>query len=111
MYGSQAKIGFMLPSSCTVFEQEFLKVTLGLEGVIGCPTRLLLNETDATGLTSMNEGIDLAAEQLATIDLDVIVYMCTSGSFMDGQDGNQSIKDRLSRITGCPQQMATRRIV
>mgnify|MGYP000844142173 FL=1 len=102
MYGSQAKIGFMLPSSCTVFEQEFLKVTLGLEGVIGCPTRLLLNGTDATGLTSMNEGIDLAAEQLATIDLDVIVYMCTSGSFMDGQDGNQSIKDRLSRITGCP---------
>jgi maleate isomerase len=27
--------------------------------------------------------------------------MCTSGSFKDGQDGNEEIKDNLRRITGC----------
>ena len=47
MYGWKAKIGFMLPSSCTVFEQEFLRVTHGLEGVIGCSARLLIEGTDA----------------------------------------------------------------
>ena len=48
MYGWRAKIAFMLPSSCTVFEQEFLKITAGLEGVIGCPTRLMMENTDVS---------------------------------------------------------------
>ncbi len=101
MYGWRAKIAFLLPSSCTVFEQEFLKVTSGLDGVIGIPARLLIEDTDADGLAGMNEGIDQAAKQLATTAPDVVLYMCTSGSFMDGQDGNQVIKDRIGEITGC----------
>ena len=102
MYGWRAKIAFMLPSSCTVFEQEFLKIISEIEGVIGCPTRLLIENTDADGMAEMNAGIDLAARQLATVAPDVVVYMCTSGSFVDGQDGNEAIKDRLRDITGCP---------
>ena len=102
MYGGRAKIAFMLPSSCTVFEQEFLQITAGLDGVIGCPARLLITQTDAAGLADMNDGIDLAAGQLATVGPDVVVYMCTSGSFKDGQDGNQAIKERLRGLTGCP---------
>jgi len=101
MYGSRAKIAFMLPSSCTVFEQEFLAMTAGLDGVIGIPARLLIEDTDVAGLSAMNDGIDLAARQLATTAPDVVVYMCTSGSFKDGQDGNEGIKDRLRDITGC----------
>ena len=107
MYGCRAKIAFMLPSSCTVFEYDFLKITAGMEGVIGCPTRLLIEDTDAAGLAEMNSGIDLAARQLATIVPDVVVYMCTSGSFKDGQDGNDAIKDRLRNITGCRQVTTT----
>ena len=107
MYGWRAKIAYMLPSSCTVFEQEFLKVTAGLDGVIGCPTRLLIDGTDADGMAQMNEGIDLAARQLATTAPDVLVYMCTAGSFAGGQAGNQAIKDRLRTITGCPQVATT----
>ena len=98
MYGARAKIAFMLPSSCTVFEQEFLRMTAGLEGVIGVPARLLIESTDLDGLAEMNAGIDLAARQLATTRPDVAVYMCTSGSFKDGQDGSEAIKDRLRGI-------------
>lgn len=101
MYGWRAKIAFMLPSSCTVFEQEFLAITAGLEGVIGCPARLLIEDTDDAGLSAMNEGIGLAARQLATTAPDVVVYMCTSGSFKDGRDGNEAIKEQLRGITGC----------
>ena len=106
-YGSRAKIAFMLPSSCLAFEQEFLKVTDSLDGVIGIPARLLLGHTDADALTGMNEGIDLAARQLATTSPDVAIYMCTSGSFKDGQDGNQAIKDRLAELVPGAKTMTT----
>ncbi len=98
MYGSRAKIAFMLPSSCTVFEPEFARMTAGLEGVLGMSARLLIEMTDVEGLGEMNAGIELAARQLATTRPDVAVYMCTSGSFKDGQDGNQAIKDTLGRL-------------
>ena len=101
MYGWRAKIAYMIPSSCTVFEQEFLAMTAGLEGVIGCPTRLLIESTDANGMHQMNQAIDLAARELATVAPDAVVYMCTNGSFVDGRDGNQAIKDSLQNITGC----------
>ena len=106
-YGSRAKIAFMLPSSCLAFEQEFLKVTDSLDGVIGIPARLLLGYTGADALTGMNEGIDLAARQLATTSPDVAIYMCTSGSFKDGQDGNQAIKDRLAELVPGAKTMTT----
>ena len=106
-YGFRAKIAFMLPSSCLAFEQEFLKVTDSLDGVIGIPARLLLGYTDADALTGMNEGIDLAARQLATTSPDVAVYMCTSGSFKDGQDGNRAIKDRLAELVPGAKTMTT----
>ena len=106
-YGSRAKIAFMLPSSCLAFEQEFLKVTDSLDGIIGIPARLLLGYTDADALTGMNEGIDLAARQLATTSPDVAVYMCTSGSFKDGQDGNKAIKDRLAELVPGAKTMTT----
>ncbi len=106
-YGARARIAFMLPSSCLAFEQEFIKVTGSLEGVIGIPTRMLLGHTDANGLTGMNEGIDLAARQLVTTSPDVAVYMCTAGSFKDGQDGNQAIKDRLAGLVPGARVMTT----
>jgi maleate cis-trans isomerase len=100
MYGWRSTIGFMLPSSCLVYEQEFARITRGLDGVIGVPARLLITQCDAAGLAAMNEHIDLAARQLATCDPDVVVYMCTSGSFKDGDGGEAAIRDRLTRLTG-----------
>ena len=98
MYGSRAKIAFMLPSSCLIFEPEFVKLTAGLGDVIGIPARLLLEDTALGGIGSMNDGIELAARQLATTAPDVALYMCTTGSFMDGRDGDDEIKRTLGRI-------------
>ena len=84
MYGWRAKIGFMLPSSCTVYEPEFARITARLEGVMGWAARLLIEATDATGLLDMNRHIELAARELGTIEPDLIAYMCTSGSFLEG---------------------------
>ena len=85
-----------------VFEQEFLQITAGLEGVSGVPARLLITACDAAGLATMNQQIDLASEQLATCDPDVVLYGCTSGSFMDGNAGEQAIVQRISAIVSKP---------
>jgi len=111
VYGARAKIGFMLPSSCLVYEQEFLKITRGLEGVIGVPARLLITQCDAAGLGAMNEHIDLAARQLATCDCDVVIYMCTSGSFMDGNKGDEAIRQRVAQLTGKPTMSTSQAVI
>ena len=82
-------------------------MTAGLDGVIGLPTRLLLEDTAADGLGEMNGDIDRAGRQLATTAPHSVVYMCTAGSFKDGQDGNEAIKDRLRATTGCPRVTTT----
>jgi maleate cis-trans isomerase len=101
MYGWRAKIGFMVPSSCTVYEPEFAKIISGLEGVIGCASRLLIETTDVDGMRGMNQQIDKAAKELATIDPDVVAYMCTSGSFYEGRQGEQAIRESIKSITDC----------
>ena len=102
MYGWRATLGFIVPSSCLVFEQEFARLTRTLDGVIGVPARLLITACDAEGLRAMNEQIDLAAAQLATCDPDLVAYMCTSGSFMEGDAGDEAIRRRLHERTGKP---------
>lgn len=101
MYGWRAKIGFMLPSSCTVFEPEFMKITSELDGVLGCAARLMIETTDAEGLQDMNQNVEVAARELATIDPDVVVYMCTAGSFLEGGKGEMAIRQRIQPITNC----------
>jgi maleate isomerase len=102
MYGWRSKIGLILPSSCLVYEQEFARITRDLEGVLGVSARLLITDCDAQGLADMNSHIELAARQLVTCDPDLVVYMCTSGSFMDGDDGEAAIRKQLHKLTGKP---------
>ena len=101
MHGWRAKIGFMLPSSCTVYEQEFIKIVAGIDGVIGCAARMLIETTDADGLKKMNQYIELATKELATIDPDIVVYMCTAGSFMDGDAGEKKVRQNIESIADC----------
>ena len=98
-HGWRAKIAFMLPSSCLVYEQEFAAATSQLDGVIGIPARLPIEKTDVSGLAGMNEHITAAAHQLAGTEPDVLAYMCTSGSFMDGSDGDLAIRSRIEGLT------------
>ncbi len=102
MYGWRATIGFMLPSSCTVFEQDFIKITASLPGVIGCASRMMITSTDAQGMYGMNTHIDKCSEELSTLAPDLVIYMCTSGSFLEGNDWEQEIRDRVKRVSKAP---------
>ena len=111
MYGWRALIGFMLPSSCTVYEPEFRKITSCLDGVIGCPSRLKITRTDAQGLTEMNTHIEKAAEELATLSPDLVIYMCTSGSFLGGPGWEREIREKIERITKAPVMTTSQAVV
>ena len=102
MYGWRAKIGFMLPSSCTVFEQDFIKITSGLPGVIGCASRLMITSTDADGMVEMNKDIVKCSRELSTIDPDLVIYMCTSGSFLEGNDWEASVRELVKTHSQSP---------
>ena len=102
MYGWRATIGFMLPASCTVFEQDFIKITASLPGVIGCASRMFLRSTDADGLRDMNNHIDKCSEELASVGPDLVIYMCTSGSFLEGNAWEMAIRERIKTITKAP---------
>ncbi len=111
MYGWRALIGFMLPSSCTVYEPEFQKITTGLDGVIGCASRLKITQTDADGLRDMNKNIEKAAEELATLKPDLVIYMCTSGSFLGGPKWESEIRRKIEKTTHAPVMTTSQAVV
>jgi len=102
MHGWRLRIGVMLPSSCTVYEPEFAQIVSTQNGIYSYTSRLFLKDTGYEGLAEMNKRIEDCSEQLATIDPDIVCYMCTAGSFIGGSDGEQRIIDTISKHVKCP---------
>ncbi|HVL55919.1 MAG TPA: aspartate/glutamate racemase family protein [Burkholderiaceae bacterium] len=78
-YGWRAKIGLITPSSNNVNEPEFYR--LAPAGVTIHTSRVLLTgEMDEASFHRMAEQLGRAATELATAEVDVVVYGCTAGS-------------------------------
>ena len=97
-YGWRAKIGLIVPSTNTATEAEWRRMMP--EGVTYHVGRALLKgATSQESYDTLAKGTERAAEELATADLDLLVWCCTSGSFMVGRD---ELKNKLSAISGLP---------
>jgi len=90
----------------TVLEPDFY--AMAPEGVTIHTTRLRapwlsgdLRE-DLRGINAMNEQIERAADEVATAQVDVILYGCTGGSFVKGLGYSQEIITSIVRQTGIP---------
>ena len=80
-YGWRAKIGLIVPSTNTVNEPEFWR--LAPPGVSIHTSRvMLLGKATEELYFQMAAGLDKAAEEIATAEVDVVAYGCTSGSFI-----------------------------
>jgi len=96
MYGWRAKIGMMIPSSNVTMEQEMWRMApLGVS--IHC-SRMLGIGCNAEDLRQMDNYLEQCAEELNTIDPDAILYGCTSGSLLEGQEWERKIRQRLLLI-------------
>jgi maleate isomerase len=76
------RVGLIIPSSNTTIEREFCTALQGIATVHS--GRIKLVNAESRELTFLEKGVYEEAEKLATAEVDVIVYGCTSGSFIRG---------------------------
>lgn len=100
MYGWRARLGLIVPSSNTVNEPEF-EAQLP-EGVSLHSARLPLEDVTAESLATMADNTENCADFLASADVDVIAYGCTTGSLVKGPGYDESIESRITEQTGIP---------
>lgn len=100
MYGWRARIGYIVPSSGTVMEAEWRRVTP--EGVHLVGSRVLIDDVSVEGLRSASRQLDRAAREVASAGVDAIVQVGTPVGFVAGPRSARALADRLQRITGVP---------
>ncbi len=59
-------------------------------------------QTSEKDLLAMNLEVERACELLASTTPDVVAYACTSGSFISGHSGLDSLLERMQKIANCP---------
>ena len=101
MYGWRGRIGLLVPSTNTSMEVDFFR--LAPEGV-SVHTARLKTEKEATidTLVKMEAAAEEAAETVATAEVNVVVFGCTSGSFVKGPEWNREMIARLEKRAKVP---------
>lgn len=100
MYGERARLGLVVPSSNTTNEPEFAGALPA--GVSLHAARMRLDSVDADSLSSMADDVERCAERLATADVDVVAYGCTTGSLVHGPGYDEEIEARVESVAGVP---------
>jgi maleate cis-trans isomerase len=101
MYGWRGRIGLLVPSINTTMETEFWQIAP--QGVSVHSARIAGGRHGTPEeLRSMENASRKAAEEIAMVEPDVVVYGCTSGSFFEGPEWNRKICDQLTAITKAP---------
>lgn len=105
MYGWRARIGLILPSSNTTMEPEMRRLLP--EGVTLHSARVPLRSVTVEELVEMEEAAEEEARRLATLEPDLLVYGCTTGSLVKGPGHDEAVARRLSRAAGGVPAIAT----
>ncbi len=100
MRGWRAKIGLIIPSANVNMEPEFYQMVP--EGVTVHTSRMLIAQLSPEGLLAMSEHAVRAALELKTAGVDILVFGCTSGSFVKGLGHDQEIVKNLEEATSIP---------
>lgn len=106
---SGRRVGMIVPSVNAVVEPDFAWVSP--PGITFHTTRIPLTATTPEGLREMNRSVVDAARLLAHLSPDLIVFACTSGSFVDGEDGLQQQIEQINQIGKCPVVATSRAII
>jgi maleate isomerase len=105
MYGWRGKIGLIVPSSNTVCEEEFYRM---LPEGVSLHTARVFNPVVETekekeaAMMGMNTEIERAARELSSVEPTVIIYACTTGSFIKGPGYDREVGERIKKEAGVP---------
>ncbi|NIN53342.1 MAG: maleate cis-trans isomerase, partial [Nitrososphaeria archaeon] len=99
MYGKRARIGLIAPPTNTVIEAEFYRMTP--EGVSIHTARPEWENPESTpeSLIRMSGGVADAAQRVANAGVGVILWGCTSGSFVKGVGFDKELSSRIEDAT------------
>jgi maleate isomerase len=94
-------IGLLIPATNVVMESEFHR--MAPEGVEVLTTRVLHkgrkpSDTFYESLRRLVDDIPAAVIRVKQVNPDVIIFGCTSGSFLEGADWNKAIIQKMRRI-------------
>ena len=98
MYGKLGRIGLLVPSANTVVEPDCVR--MAPEGFNIYAARMRNATADAAGTCSMLEHVERAADELGSMHADVVAFACTSGSFLQGVDGETELRRRIEAAAG-----------
>lgn len=100
MYGNHGRIGLLVPSCNTVVEREY---NMALpEGYATLADRMWMQGGGVSGLARMLEDVEKSSRLLATAQIGVAVFACTSGSFMNGVEGEAMLQTSIRVHAGAP---------
>ena len=102
MYGWRGKLGVMVTSSDPTTEAELSRYLP--DGVALHAARMHLPDGEANPRTleRMGDDVERCARLLATADVDVVTYQCTTGSLVKGPGYEDEIEDRITDVAGVP---------
>src|SRR3970282_328855 len=101
MYGWRGRIGFVGPSINTTMETKFWRIAP--EGVSVHSARIAGGRHGTPEeLRGMENASKQAAQDVAMVEPDVVVYGCTSGSFFEGPAWDRKISEQLTAIPRAP---------
>jgi maleate isomerase len=104
MYGSRGRVGLIALATDSAVLPDFSR--LMPEGVAVYQTLIGLprGEVSAAALAEMlaDDRLERAAELLAWLDVDVIVFACTTGSLVHGPGWDGTLTARIERASGKP---------
>lgn len=98
VYVENMRIGLLLPSSNTTMEPDLY--AMAPAGVSIHSARMRLKEVTRESLFDMAEDAENGAVLLASADVDVIIYGCTSGSLIGGVEWEKSLVRNIQDRTG-----------
>jgi maleate isomerase len=100
MYGWRGRLGLIVPSSNTTMEMEFHNHLP--EGVSLHTARVPLKSVNEDELVSMNTQAVEAARLLRDAGVELILYGCTSGSFIGGKDYEKKLEMKIESEVNVP---------
>ncbi|HEY8477118.1 MAG TPA: aspartate/glutamate racemase family protein, partial [Chloroflexota bacterium] len=100
MYGWRGRIGMLVPSVNTVCEYDFYR--MAPPGITCHAARIRNSRGDRSDTLAMLQHVERAADELASAHVDVVTFVCTSGSFVEGRSGEAELCARIRRVAGVP---------
>ena len=99
--GKRGRIGLITPAPGSSTEWEFNHYKP--EDVAVLTTRVPLFGISYAGIVEMMTYVDQAAKMLADSSVvDLILFSCTAGSFLEGGQYDEQLADHLQELTGIP---------